>query len=295
MSVERVALLGGTGLVGRALAARLARAGVAVRVAARHAETAEGLPEGVTALSADVLDAAAMRRAMAECEAAVYLPGLVHGRSRRVFHDVHVRGAQSCADIARGLGLKRFVYLSALGAAAGAPAWSDQTKAKGEQEVARAFPGAVVVRPSLVLGLEDHFSTHMLDLMRRLPVLPVVGPGTRVQPVRIDDLADALQSLLQGPLEAGPVIQAAGPRVWTMIELLEALRERSGVRCRLLGLPEAVAVMLAVVAERLPESPLCRDQVRLMRTDKIADGGLADLTALGVVPADPLPESAWRR
>ncbi len=291
MRVERAALLGGTGFVGRALAARLVRAGVAVRVVARNADAAEGLPEGVTALSADVLDAAAIRRAMAECEAAVYLPGLVHGRSRRVFHDVHVRGAQSCADIARELGLQRFIFLSALGAAAGAPAWSDQTKAEGEREVARSFPGTVVVRPSLVLGPGDHFSTRMLDLMRRLPVLPVVGPGTRIQPVHIKDLADALRGLLKDPLEAGPVIQAAGPRVWTMIELLEVMRERSRVRCRLLGLPESVVLALAAVAERLPESPICRDQVRLMRTDKIADAGLADLATLGIEPADPLSGS----
>lgn len=289
MSPSQITLLGGTGFIGRALAARLAADGASVRVVARHAESAGRLPEGVEAFSADVRDARALRAALSGSDAAVYLPGLVQGRRRRPFEELHSRAAEASAHIARECRLSRFIHVSALGAAADAPAWSDQTKAEGEKRVLRAFPKAVVVRPSLVLGAEDHFGNEMIGMMRRLPFLPVIGPDTRVQPVHVDDMVTGLRRLLLEGSFAGGIVQAAGPRVWRMIELLGALRDQAGLRCRLLPLPHWAAMAIAVPAGLLPEPPLCPDQVRLMRTDKIASPAHPGLADLDITPRDPSP------
>jgi uncharacterized protein YbjT (DUF2867 family) len=283
-----VTLLGGTGFVGRALAARLAACEAAVRVVARQAASVDDLPPGVQAISGDVRDRSAMRQVLAGSDAAVYLPGRVHGHRRASFHEIHVQGAVNCAEAAAACGVSRFLYLSALGVAPDAPAWSDQTKAEGEQRVVKVFPGAISVRPSLVLGPGDHFSTEMLGLMRRLPLMPVIGPDTRVQPVHIDDLVEGLGELTMGSRPTGCLVQAAGPRVWRMAELLGAMRDRDGLRCRLLPLPDPIAMVLAAVAGLLPGAPLCRDQVRLMRTDKIADPTMPGLQSLGISSRGPL-------
>jgi len=288
MSIQRVTIFGGTGFIGRTLASRLAASGTGVLVVARHAESDTHLPAGVRALSADVRDRQAIRSALSGSDAAVYLPGRVQGRSRRQFQEIHSLAAQACAGIARECDLSRFIYVSALGAAEDAPAWSDQTKAEGEARVALAFPRAVVVRPSLVFGSDDHFTTEMLGLMRRLPMLPVIGPDTRVQPVHVDDMAEALRLLLGDHRFAGPILQAAGPRIWRIIDLLTVLRDQAGVRCRLLALPEWAALALAFAARPFPDPPLCRDQVLLMRTDKIADAEHPDLAELDITPRDPL-------
>ncbi|TVS09745.1 MAG: complex I NDUFA9 subunit family protein [Wenzhouxiangella sp.] len=287
MTLQRATLIGGTGFVGRALIARLLADGVEVRAVARNAESAQELPQGLERRSADVGDPQALREALAGADAAVYLPGQVQGRRRADFLKLHVLGAQRCAELASEQGLTRFIYLSALGASRNAPAWSDQTKAEGEERVRQAFPGACIVRPSLVLGPGDHFSTDMLGLMRKLPILPVIGPDTRVQPVHIDDLSQALYGLLNQTSDPPPVIQAAGPKVWRLIDLLAALRDQAGLRCRLLPLPHWAAMLLASVAGLMPGAPICRDQVRLMRTDKIADPAHPDLTSLGIRPRHP--------
>ena len=288
MSRQVVTLLGGTGFVGRALAQRLAATETDVRLVARHAVSDHKLASGVSLLQADVRDPEAMRRALTGCDAAVYLPGLVQARHRRAFQEIHAEAAGHCAALARELGLSRFVYLSALGVASNAPAWSDQTKAEGEQAVTRAFPGAVVLRPSLILGPSDHFSTEMTGLMRRLPLLPVIGPRTKVQPVHVDDVAEALCRLLSGHQPPAGMTQAAGPQVWQLVDLLAELRRRAGASCRLLALPDPLAMVLASLAGMLPGAPLCRDQVRLMRTDKIAEAGHPDLRVLGIMPRHPL-------
>jgi len=235
--VQRVTLLGGTGFIGRALALRLLADGIKVRLVGRHAEFAHGLPAGARPWTADVGDPAAMRSVLADSDATVYLPGRVQGRNLAQFRDIHAQAAETCARIARENGLDRFVFVSALDAAKNAPAWSDQTKAEGEFRVTGAFPEAVVVRPSVVLGSGDHFSTDMLRIMRRLPVLPMIGPATRLQPVHVNDVAEALRRLLHDSTASATVIQTAGPRTWRMIDLIAALRDQESVRCRLLALP----------------------------------------------------------
>jgi uncharacterized protein YbjT (DUF2867 family) len=229
--------------------------------------------------------------ALAGQQAALYLPRRVCGPDRHAFHALHVNAARSCAEIASKHGLSRFAFISALGVDSEATAWSDQTKAEGEMAVRLAFPDAVAIRPSLVLGPSDHFSTPMTRLMRRMPLLPVIGPDTRVQPVHVDDLAEAACRLLTGDPAKVNVVQAAGPRIWRIVDLLAELRDQSGLRCGLLPLPELVAMILATAAGLLPNPPLCRDQVRLMRTDKISHPDHPDLLDLGITARDPME---WR-
>ena len=62
------------------------------------------------------------------------------------------------------------------------------------------FPGATIVRPSLVFGPDDHFFNGFARMALRLPVLPLIGGGrTRFQPVAVQDVVKGLAALLEGP------------------------------------------------------------------------------------------------
>ncbi|MFU8832358.1 MAG: NAD(P)H-binding protein [Wenzhouxiangella sp.] len=258
-----------------------------MRAVARGAKI-EVMPPGVTGWPGDVHDGKEMEKAMDGVQAAVYLPGMTAARTRDAFHRIHVEAPRRCATIARRAGVRRFIHLSALGAATDAPAWSDQTKAEGELAVSDAFAETTIVRPSLVLGPGSHFASSMQDRMRRLPVMPVIGSGTRIQPVHLDDLVSGLHAALMDDKSEGTVYQAGGPRVVTMLDLLRIIRESHRLRCRLVPLTRATALTLAMIAERLPGQPLVCDQVRLMDTDKVLDGVAPTLAALGVDCRDPL-------
>jgi NADH dehydrogenase len=229
-----------------------------------------------------------VNRALSGADCAIYLPGLVRGRRLGEFRSLHVDCARACAEAAHALGIRRFAYVSALGVSLDAPALADQTKAEGERAVAEAFPGATTIRPSLVLGPGDHFTGPMTRLMRRLPLLPVVGAATRVQPLHVDDLATGMQVILEREDSAGRCYEAGGPAVLTLLELLEQVRAVATARCRLLVVPEWAALGLGAVAECFPGRPLCRDQVRLMRTDKVLSGLQPGLAELGIAPRNPL-------
>lgn len=294
MNIRRVTLLGGTGFIGRAVAAHMAASGIEVIAAARHAESAK-LPASVTPLHLDVRDEERVRHAVAKADAVAYLPGIVQAREEATFRAVHVDGPRACARAARAAGTKHFVFVSALGVRRDAPSMADRTKAEGEDAVRKNFPGAAIVRPSLVVGRDDHFVSATARMLHRLPVIPLFGNGGRtlVQPVHIDDMAAALTTVLTHSGAAGCTYEIGGPDIYAFRTLMEIIRRHIGARCALVPVPDALALVLAAVLERLPSPPLVRDQVRLMHTDKIVSGRHETLAELGIAPRaleDVLPE-----
>jgi len=291
MTAANVTLLGGTGFVGRALAARLVEQGFAVRAVARHAAAAV-MPEGVEALAGDVQDSGRMQQALDGAGAAVYLPGVVREAGGQTFRALHVDAPRACAAAAREQGATGFVFLSALGVRRDAPAAADRTKAEGEAAVAEAFPGATIVRSSLVFGPGDHFVTGTARLLTRLPAFPLLAGGrTRFQPVDVADLAAGLATMVADRARQGRIYEIGGPETWTLAELVAAIRDAAGAGCRLVPLPSALSLVLAHALAVLPNPPVTPDEVRLLRTDKTVGGAHPGLANLGVDTPRRLAES----
>jgi NADH dehydrogenase len=184
----------------------------------------------------------------------------------------------------------RLIHISALGASATSPAISDQTKAEGEQAVRAAFPQATIVRPGLVFGEDDHFFSRFIAMIRSSPVLPLIGGGmTKFQPVFVGDMTAGLLELLKRPETAGKTYEFGGTQVYTFKLLLELLLTALHRQRVLIPIPFAVAEMQAGLLELLPNPPLTRDQVRLLKTDKVVSGVERTLGDLGVQPR-PLEE-----
>ena len=202
---------------------------------------------------------------------------------------MHVDGAARVARLAAAAGVARLVHVSALGVAEDAPSAADRTKARGEAAVRAAFPSATVVRPSLLYGPGDHFFARFAALARVSPVLPVIGGGrTLFQPMHVEDAVETFRLLLERPDTAGTVLALVGPETFTFRELLERMLEVMGLRRAIVPVPFPLAGALAAATGWLPAAPLTREEVRLLRTDKVA-GGLPTPAALGVA-ARPLAE-----
>jgi NADH dehydrogenase len=179
----------------------------------------------------------------------------------------------------------RVIHLSALGASPTSPAISDRTKAEGEQAVREVFPQATIVRPSLTFGEDDHFFTRLAAMIRSSPVLPLIGGGsTKFQPVFVDDMTAGLLELLKRSETAGKIYEFGGPQVYSFRALLELLLSALNRRRVLIPIPFALAEIQAGLLELLPNPPLTRDQVRLLKTDKVVSGIEPTLGDLGVQP-----------
>ncbi|MBV8935168.1 MAG: complex I NDUFA9 subunit family protein [Alphaproteobacteria bacterium] len=286
-------MFGGTGFIGRHLVALLLHSGTTVRVAVRDPGGAKMAVEATNSpeiVQADIHDETSVGRAIAGANAIFNLVGILTETATQTYHAIHVEGARRVALAAQRQGVTRLIQLSALGASLASPAISDRTKAEGEHAVREVFPQATIVRPSLTYGEDDHFFSRFAAMIRSSPVLPLIGGGvTKFQPVSVVDMTSGLAELLKRPDTAGKTYEFGGPQVYSFKELLELLLSALNRQRVLLPVPFALAEIQAGLLELLPNAPLTRDQVRLLKTDKVVSGLEPTLGDLGV-QARPLEQ-----
>jgi NADH dehydrogenase len=284
-----VVVFGGTGFLGRRLVQRLVADGARVRVAVRHPEAARsalgaaGL-EAVAVLRADLRDQASVAAAIAGADAAVNAVSAYVETAGVTFEAVHVHGAEMAAREAAVAAVGRFVLVSGIGADPNSRSPYIRARGRGELAARQAFPSAIVVRPSAMFGPGDALFGTIAELGRRLPVLPLIGGDTRLQPVHVEDVANAIARLLARPEAAGQTFELAGPTVYTLRDLAGFTLRLIGRRRPLMPVPFAAAAVLARLFEFLPNPPLTTGQVDLLEADNVASGTLPGFGELGIRP-----------
>ena len=284
-----VVVFGGTGFLGRRLVRRLTAEKSNVRVAVRHLEEARYAlraadPGRVTVHRADVRDRASVAAAVAGADAVVNAVSAYVEKGGVTFAAVHEQGAKAVAEEAAAGGAARLVMVSGIGADPASQSRYIGARGHGELVVRQAFPGATTVRPGAMFGMGDALFGTVADLTRLLPVLPLIGSGTRLQPVYVEDVAEAIARMLADPRAIGQTYEIAGPRVYTLRELVTTALRLIGRRRLLVPLPFMVAEILARLFELLPSPPLTTSQVDLLRADNLASGAFPGFRELGIQP-----------
>jgi uncharacterized protein YbjT (DUF2867 family) len=281
--MSRATVFGGTGFVGRRVVRHLRESGIRVRIVSRHRRPGEDA--GIEQIAADAHDQRSVEEAVAGADCVVNAISLYVEHGTDTFHSVHVETAAKIARAAWQAGIKRFVHISGIGANTASSSPYIRSRGEGEAAVQTAFPGAVIVRPAVMFAPDDAFLTAILRLLRSLPAYPMFGNGrTRLQPVYVDDVAAAVAQILRQSQKPYAVYELAGPRVYSYEELLRTIARIAGMRPVLMRMPFAFWNALAGVAEMLPQAPLTRNQVELMKIDTTASERLPGFRALGISP-----------
>jgi NADH dehydrogenase len=289
-AMTTVIVFGGTGFLGRRLVRRLAAEGAEVRVAVRHPERLRpvlGLAglDRITALRADVRDQISVAAAVTAADAVVNAVSAYAEKGDVTFEAVHARGAETVAQQATVAGVARLVLVSGIGADPESRSPYIRARGRGEQVVRQAFPSATIVRPSVMFGPGDALFGTLADLVRLLPVVPLIGGGlTRLQPVFVDDVAEAISHMLADPATGGRTYEIAGPTIYALRELVRLTLRLLGRRRLLVPVPFPVAKAQARLFEFLPSPPLTAGQVDLLKTDNIASGTLPGFPELNIQP-----------
>ena len=287
---RKVTVFGGTGFIGAHLVRRLAKHGARIEVVTRQPEHVMPLkplgdPGQIVAVAGDILDPGAVAAAVARSDHVVNLVGILYERGRQSFRAVHVGGARSIAKAAAEAGVRRLVQLSAIGASTRSPAAYGRSKAAGEAAVRKAFPGATVLRPSVVFGPEDQFFNRFAAMAQVSPVLPLIGGGrTRLQPVYVGDVAEAVVRSLERAETAGATFELGGPQVLSLREIMAYVVHITRRRRLLVPVPFWIADLMAAVLEWLPQPPLTRDQVKMLTRDTVVGRNAKGLADLGITP-----------
>lgn len=283
-----VLVLGGSGFVGRSVCAKLVDrsggAGGRIVVPTRHlarARHVQLLPT-VQTVEADVHDDAQLARLVAGCDAVVNLVAILHG-SEAAFERVHVALPRRLAAACRAAGVHRVVHVSALGAAPDAPSRYLRSKARGEAVLREAGLDLTLLRPSVIFGAADRFLNLFATLQAVAPVMPLAGAESRYQPVWVEDVAAAIVACLARAESIGRTFECAGPKEYSLRQLVELAGRCSGHPRPVIGLPDALARLQAMALECLPGEPLMsRDNLDSMRVPNVATGQHPGLDTLGV-------------
>lgn len=287
-----VTIYGGSGFVGRYIARRMAKEGWRVRVAVRRPNEALFVkPYGAVGQVEPVLcnlnDEASVAAAMRGADAVVNCVGILNEVRKNKFDSIQAEGAGRVARLAAASGVKTLVHLSAIG---GEQSKYGRSKAAGEAAVLAAFPTAMILRPSILFGPEDHFFNFFALMARFGPILPVVGANTKFQPVYVDDVAAAAVMGVTG--QAAGTFDLGGPDVETFKELMQRMLKVTYRRRLILNVPffaarimgGALDLVQTMTGGLIVNKMLTRDQAKSLESDSVVAADSKGFEALGIAP-----------
>lgn len=304
-----VTILGGSGFVGRYIARRMARAGWRVRVATRRPNEhlfvrTYGVVGQVEPMLCNIRNEDSLRAVIAGADAVVNCCGILSESGKNSFDAVQADGAETAARVAAESGVGQFVQISAIGADPESDSDYMRSKGQGEAAVQAAFPGAVILRPSIIFGPEDQFFNRFAGMTRFSPILPIAGGNTLFQPVYVDDVAQAAAKAAMGQAEPG-VYELGGTETASFRALMQDMLAEIRRRRVILNMPgfmaRGVARLLSVAqfltAGLFTNSLLTLDQIKNLNRDSVVGEGARGFKALGIDPTPMdliLPTYLWR-
>ncbi len=292
-------VFGGSGFVGRHTVRALAKDGWRVRAAVRRPDLAGHLqPMGgvgqIAAVQANLRYPASVAASLEGADCAINLVAILYNTGAQTFDALHVDGARAVARAAKAAGVTRFIHVSAIGADPKSKGNYGRTKAAGEAAVREEFPGAIILRPSIVFGPEDQFFNRFANMARMAPMLPLVGAKTKFQPVYVGDVAQAILTAANGQAKPGTTYEIGGPEIDTFRGLLDKTQTWAGRSKPYFPMPFWLAKLAAFGTLPLPNSlrPLTVDQVRMLQVDNVVSAAATaegrTLDGLGVASAQSI-------
>jgi len=285
MRPQSIAVLGGTGFLGTRLVARLIKDGRRVTVLSRDREQHKHLLvlPGLTLENCDVYEEAQLSEHFRGKDVVINLIGILNERGfgGSGFRRAHTELTKGVLLAARSAGVARLIQISALRAAVDAPSYYLRSKGEAEQLIRESSSALdwTIFKPSVMFGPGDSFLNRFAGLLATIPfVFPLARPNARFQPVYVDDVIEAMLRCLHGGASSRQTFELGGPQVYSLREIVGLVAKLTGRRRAIVGLPDAVARMQALVMDFVPGRPFSSDNYRSLTVDSVcAEDGFAKL------------------
>ena len=269
-----VLVTGATGLLGRQVVERLLATGHGVRAMVRRpgSEAVFATPPTEVCYG-DVTDPNALTEACRDISEVIHLVAVIRGGNRQ-FDAINRLGTANVVAAAKDAGsVRRFIHVSALGAANAPDLEYLHSKWQGEQAVRDGGLPYVILRPSLIFGPGDEFTTAVAALVRAAPVTPIIGSGNnRLQPIHVDDVARCIVLAVGGNIRGSQTLDIGGPQRMSYIEIVRTVAAAMRRRRLRLNIPLwAIRAPVAALDILTPRAPINRAMLQLVTLRNVAE------------------------
>lgn len=276
----RVFITGGTGYVGQAVVQACLEHEHEVVLLVRPDSEKKSLgisvtdPERVQIKTGDVLNPESISDAMSDCDAVIHLVGIIrelpsHGIT---FEKLHVQAVRNVIEAARSHKIRRYVHMSALGAHIGSASGYSHSKGVAEKIVQESGLDWTIFRPSVIFGNHSEFVTMLADMVRKTPIIPVIGTGMyRLQPVSLANVAEAFAQSLTRPDTTQHIYEVGGPVSYSYDEMLDEIASALGKKRGKLHIPLYIMQPIVRALERFPFFPITSAQLNMLLEGSTCD------------------------
>jgi len=274
----RLVVTGANGAVGRAIlrgahSHQLAPFEVvaAVRSERAAAELRPLMPPETTIARVSYDDAASLRAVFEGASAVVHLAGVLVERANSSYEAANVETTRRVADAARRSGVRKLIFVSAVGADATSANRYWRTKGEAESVVRASAVPHTVLRVPMLLG---HGTQAAAVLRRRLGrrVVPLLHGGrTLQQPLDVDDLARAAVVACDAGIAENCSLELVGPVSLPDRAIVERAARLTGRRIRIISVPTRPVRLGLSVLRRVAARGASPDVLEVLATDTRAD------------------------
>ncbi|MFQ6058924.1 MAG: complex I NDUFA9 subunit family protein, partial [Anaerolineae bacterium] len=260
------------GFVGSHLVKRLASQGKAVRGLVHNPVKARRRLAGIELelVQGDVTEPVSLRRVMEGVDTVIHLVAIAIEKGGHTYEAINYQGTLNVMEAARAAGVKRFIFMSQLGADSRLPYPFLRSKGMAQEAVAGSDFAWTIFRPAVIFGPEDQFANVLARLILLTPlVFPIVGHGrTRFQPVWVEDVARCVVAALEDEGTVGQIYELAGPQVLTYEDMVDIVMETIGARRLKLHVPvPLLRPVVKLMEAALPRPPVTTGLLALLNVD----------------------------
>lgn len=267
-----ILLCGASGFVGRHIEAALLKAGHRVSRGIRHPR----VPADIAIDYKNDINIATWLPRLAGIDAVVNAVGVLRDSPALPMDRLHDATPRALFAAAAQSGIKRIVQISALGAGTGINTAYMQTKQAADDYLQTLDLDWAILRPSLIYG-KDGAGTRMFMLLSHMPLFMLPGGGKQiVQPVHINDVAQAVVNLLAPGTTSPPlrrIIEVVGADSVTIAGLISSYRTQRGSKApRIIAMPALMLNTMAWFGDRIPALPVGTDTLAMLAAGSTGNG-----------------------
>jgi NADH dehydrogenase len=286
---KTITVFGGTGFVGRNLISKLAKKGFKIIVPTRNPYLHGylkplGEPGQIQVIKFHFSDLDHLRSLIQDSEYVINCIGILNESKDQTFNNLHHLFPKFLSGVLNKEVTKRFIHISALGVNEESRSLYIKSKLSGEKAVIENFNNSIILRPSIIFGVDDNFFNLFNKLINLLPVIPLVGAHSKFQPCYVGDISEAIINIIDNHKINNGIYELGGPNIYSFKELIELLLKQLNKKRLIIELPEFVAGIQARIMQLFPKPLLTVDQIEILKSDNVRTGSLPSFNNLHVQP-----------